>query len=96
MLSYAPVSPCRTAVEVILKLGASADVIVDSDPEGYPILAIVTADINVLVMPYSASEGGAVTLEDLSKATEVLKAVEKYREELRSALQASNGIAGSP
>jgi len=85
MLGPEPITPHRTAVEVVLKLGTTADIIVDTDPQGHPILGFVTPEINVLIMPNSASEGGAVTQAELDQASALVMAAARYRDELHHA-----------
>lgn len=85
MLDSEPVRPHQSAVEVVLKLGTAVDIIVDTDPQGHPILGLVLPDINVLIMPYSASEGGPITPDDLNLASELVMAAAKYRDELHRA-----------
>jgi hypothetical protein len=85
-LGHDLVRPETSAVEVVLKLGTAADIIVDTDPQGYPILGFVTPDFNVLIMPYSASEGGPITACDADRASDLVAAVGKYRDELQRAI----------
>jgi len=99
MLGHEPIFPHRTTVEVILKLGTASDIIVDTDPQGHPILGFVTPEINLLIMPYSASEGGAITHDELTRASILVLAAAKYRDELHRAAGhtlAARGERGNP
>jgi hypothetical protein len=77
--------PLPSAAEFVLKLGPEAQIIVDTDPEGHPILAIVDGAVTFLLMPYGASEGATVTKHDVQQSSELLLAAAAYREALYEA-----------
>lgn len=89
-----PFRPHSSAVEVVLKLGAAARILVDTDPEGYPILAIVTPEINLLIMPYGASEGGPLTKDDDGRGSDLVIAAVDYRNAIHAQLDSET--AGLP
>jgi len=80
-----------TAIEVVLKLGPMAKIMVDVDPEGHPILAIVTPEINLLIMPYGASEGGPLTKCDAERGSDLVIAAVDYRNAIHTQLKGEAG-----
>lgn len=77
--------PFPSTAEFVLRLGPQAQIMVDTDPEGFPILAIVDGEMTFMLMPLSASEGAPITKEDVLQSSDFLLAAAAYREALHDA-----------
>lgn len=83
--------PSPSLAELVVKLGPETQIMVDTDPDGYPILAIVDGVLTLLLMQLGAAEGGPVTKHDVLQGSELLLAVAAYRDALNDTYAREQG-----
>jgi hypothetical protein len=91
--------PHHTAVEVVVRLGATATVST-SVPDRFPILELTWGSIAVLLMPNSAFHDIPLAVCDLDRARDLQQAAQQYLDVMealwtRQQATTASGIAGS-
>jgi hypothetical protein len=83
------VRPDQTTAEIVIKLGARASILLDTDDRsgGPPCLCIQGGGIQLLLYPHRWLEHGEVVKEDLDRLSDLLMGVTRMRDAVLRQLQ---------
>lgn len=79
----APLQPYQTAAELVIRLGAVANIVNLDDDAGCPMVQITWGSITVLLTPHSASEGIPIAPCDVSVAGDLAAAARAYHDAMQ-------------
>lgn len=89
-----PFRPHQTGAELVVRLGATADVQTIADG-GFPILQVTWGSITLLVMPHAASEGVPITACDVERARDLSAAARVYLDAMEGLWSTQEGAAAA-